>query len=170
MPRRDLQRPVRAPRHHLVAVGLLFCLAQPVFAGDGSRSASYNLQPLTVSNGGAESSSTSYAMHDTAGQEATVGTSASFGFIVESGFWAFQGARLQPIFLSVEKDPVVPSNPHLLWTGSDTPFVVHRSVDCATLSLSPHTAQGGNSWTDPSPPLATLVCYSVVATAPGDGQ
>ena len=149
---------------------LLAFLAQPGFGSGESQSTNYRLQPLTIGNGGEESASASYAMQDTAGQPSTVGTSASFNFILEAGFWAFQGTRLAPVVLTVEPDAMVPTNPHLLWTGTDAPFVVHRSLDCAALGPNPHTTQGGNSWTDASPPAGTLVCYSVVATAPGDGQ
>ena len=151
-------------------LSLAFASSPVIIVAAESESTSYRLAPLTVNAGGEPVKSTSYRAHGSVGQEATVGTSASYSFILEAGFWSFIGTRLHPVLLMVDPGPVDASLPLLNWTGSEAPFVIHRSTDCATLALFPHTAESGNSWTDPAPPLATLACYRVFATAPGDGQ
>jgi len=169
--RRSFDRANSAVSRLLVVLLAFICvLFSSAALAEESTSASYRLEPLTTNNGGEPAMSTSYRAHGSAGQEATVGTSAGYSYIMEAGFWSFIGTRLHPVLLMVDPDAGDATLPFLNWTGSEAPFVIHRSTDCATLALFPHTAESGNSWTDTLPPAAPIVCYRVFATAPGEGQ
>jgi hypothetical protein len=165
--------PARAPRRGsrwlCAGVVLLSALVCTAASAEVSQSANFRLTPLTVNEGGETSTSASFVMKSSVGQESTVGTSASLDFILEAGFWSFLGTRLAPVYLWVNKSVADPAHPELSWSGDPAPFKIYRSADCSALSAGFHASSGTHDWTDDDPLPDTLSCYSVTANAPGDG-
>ena len=88
-------------------VFLVTCLCLvPSWTVAQSSSTNYVLKQHTVSSAGQEASSAGYALGASAGQEATIGTSSSPRFVLQSGFWSFAGSGLVPVILAVDKSPV----------------------------------------------------------------
>src|SRR5512143_2148696 len=75
----------------LLMIALLsVTVAAPLLAQ--SQSASYLLQQSTVNDGGTRSTSASYALAGSMGQESAIGTSSAPHYVVQSGFWSFVGS------------------------------------------------------------------------------
>ena len=134
-----------------------------------SASTNFRLKQMTVNAGGAVSQSAGFRVAFSQGQETTVGTSASTGYIVQAGFWGAFGSGLVPVILYLDKDTVVRENAALNWSGNNSPYELYRASDCTSVTASLWTTVSGNSQSETSPPVATLLCYSVFATAPGPG-
>ncbi len=136
-----------------------------------SSSPSFRLTPTTVNGGGGTSVSpagTAFRLSASFGQESTIGASSSTRFVVQSGFWSFMGTGLVPVVLSGVKNGTSPSDPDFDWTGNSGFYLVYRDTNCADVyGTGPLFSQGGNFWTDTAPPAASLVCYSVLGSAPG---
>ena len=96
-----------------------------------------------------------------------MGTSSSNHFVLQAGFWSFLGSGLVPVYLAVDDTIGIPGNVDLSWSGNNSPYSVYQSVDCTDVFSSLLTTTTANQLTNVMPPAATLVCYSVLATAPG---
>ncbi len=132
-----------------------------------SSSGRYVLQQSTLNSAGTASQGTGYGLAASLGQETTVGTSSSTKYVVQSAFWAFVGSGLAPVLLTVKHHPGNRENVDLTWTGNNTPYAVFQSVDCVNVFHGFFASTFDNHYDDISPPPATLVCYNVMATAPG---
>jgi len=131
-----------------------------------SSSASFVLKQSTTNTGG-DVSSNSFRLTGSGGQEATVGTSSSFHFVLQSGFWSFAGSGLVPVILFAERNVVRPDNVDLSWSGNNSPYDIYQSTDCAAVFSFLLDTTASNFYDDIAPPPARLVCYSVLASAPG---
>src|SRR5206468_9246247 len=74
---------------------------------------------------------------------------------------------LVPVYLLMRKNPADQEDLDLLWTGNNPPYNIFRSTDCTNVFSSFFTTEPENAHTDTSPPPDRLVCYNVLATAPG---
>ena len=133
-----------------------------------STSPSYRLQATTLNSGGAIATSLTLGGEGSLGQDSPVGASSSFDYIVQSGFWSFLGSSVVPVVLSVGKDSGDPGAVKLAWSGNNPPYSIYRAATPATIFGSMAFAMTySNARTDPAPPVTSLVCYSVLAEAPG---
>ena len=131
-------------------------------------SASYCMQQTTLNGGGGLSTSASYRMNASLGQESVIGVSSSPNYVLQSGFWSFQGSGLVPVLLTVHKNGTTPADPDLSWTGNNAPYAVYRqNAGCTTVFANFLTSQTPQAYTDAAPPAGPLVCYNILATAPG---
>jgi len=128
-----------------------------------SESVSYGLQQSTVDASGGSCASTGYVQDASLGQELVVATSASVHYVVQSGFWGFLGSGLAPVILDVTNSPGPPQQPVLTWTGNGADYSIYRSIDCADVFAGFLAAESGHTYTDATPPGATLACYNVLA-------
>ena len=155
-------RPVLLP---ILLAGLAARAACP---GALSESASYCLQQATLNGGGTLSTSASYRLTGSLAQESVIGVSASPNYVLQSGFWSYYGSGLVPVLLTVHKNGSNPANPDLGWTGNNAPYSVYRVASaCSTIFSNFLTSQIPLTYTDTTPPASALVCYNVLATAPG---
>jgi hypothetical protein len=145
----------------LLLVGLLTTLQAQ------SSSANYTLQQSTNNSAGDVATSAGYRMTPSLGQEATIGASSSPGFVLQSGFWSFLGSGLVPVFLSVNKNGIDPEDMDLSWSGNNDPYDLYRSANCTDVFAAYLDTTVTNDFTDVTTPAASLLCYSVLATAPG---
>jgi len=142
-------------------------------AAEGSRivscSTSYCLQQATLNGAGspADSSTLSFALDASMGQEMAVGCSSSPHYVVQSGFWGYYGPTLVPVILMVTKDPGNPEWPVLEWSGNNAPYSVYRAEDGSIIFDSYYDSTGDKIYPDEAPLPASLVFYNVLATAPG---
>jgi hypothetical protein len=150
----------------LVALCLATLTTPPALAARSS-SASYVLQQSAVGGAGAPSDSPSYDLDGTAGQESAVGASSSVHYVVQSGFWSFVGSGLVPVLLTVLQNGVDPEHIDLSWSGNNAPYNVYQATDCTDVTASFFDQTASNFYLDIDPPVADLVCYLVLATAPG---
>ena len=132
-----------------------------------SSSASYVLQQSTTNSAGETATSGSYRLSPSLGQEATIGASSSPGFVLQSGFWSFVGSGLVPVFLFVDKNAIDPEDMDLNWSGNNDPYDLYRTDDCTDVFASYLDTTALKDYTDVTTPTVTLLCYSVLATAPG---
>jgi len=132
-----------------------------------SSSASFRLAPGSLNAAGGETSSASYTLNASAAQRAAVGASSSSTFVLQSGLWSFGGSGLVPVLLTVERNSITVGNVDLSWSGNNSPYEVYESADCANVFGSLHDATPSNHYDNITPPGAALVCYSILATAPG---
>jgi hypothetical protein len=132
-----------------------------------SSSASYVLQQSTTNNAGDTANSGSYRLSPSLGQESTIGTSSSPGFVLQSGFWSFVGSGLVPVILSVDKNAIDPEDMDLNWSGNNDPYDLYRTDNCSDVFSFYLDTSFDNDYTDVTTPAVTLLCYSVLATAPG---
>jgi len=147
---------------------LLFSACAPQYAQ--ASSANFRMQQSTFNGGGTTSvspSGTNYRLTASLGQESVIGVSSSPNYIVQSGFWSYFGSGLVPVLLMVQKNGVIPADPDLSWSGNNPNYMIYRSAGCATVFSSLLTTVTPQSYTDAAPLAAPLVCYSVLATAPG---
>ena len=154
------------PRIRCFGVGLLVVSAALPAVAE-STSPSYRLKQATINGGGGVSvspSGTAYRLAASIGQESSIGTSSSFGAVVQSGFWSFAGTGLVPILLT-GREPA--ADPELSWSGNNPPYALYRSTNCAAVTSSFLTTTSSQLYTDTSSPAGSIVCYSVFATAPG---
>ena len=150
-----------------IACGLLVLLAPVNRAVAGAASsASFSIERMTLSAGAEASSSASFVLTPTINQELVVGTSASPGFVIQSGFWSFLGSGLVPVVLSVEPG-VAPDEVNLSWSGNNAPYEVFQATDCAAVFGMPLTTTGDNELAGVGTTPAGLTCFNVLATAPG---
>ena len=162
---------VRRVRVATIVISLIACVAMAGFvSASEATSTNYRLKQSTVNTGGAEVSSSGYVLNGSAAQEVTIGASSSPRFVLQSGFWSFLGSSLVPVVLAVEKNVVTPGNVDLSWSGNNAPYDVYEAVDCANVFASPFDVTSSNNYDDITPPVASLVCYSILATAPGPVQ
>jgi hypothetical protein len=139
----------------------------PALAADPPSSASFILLQSTLNSAGEAGTSPSYNLDSSLGQELTIGASSSHHLVVQSGFWGFVGSALVPVVLQVDRNPVNVGNVDLYWSGNNPLYDIYQSTDCTDVYSTYHASTANNDYTNISPPTATLVCYSVLATAPG---
>jgi len=154
--------------HRLLSSAIVFLVFLPLHAQ--SSSPSFRLTQSTLNGGGQTSVSpagSNFRLSGSLGQESTIGTSSSFGYVLQSGFWSWQGSGLVPVILTGVKNGTTPADPDLSWTGNNSPYSMYRATDCSAVASGYLLTQPGQTWTDTVPPAAQLVCYSVFATAPG---
>jgi hypothetical protein len=72
-----------------------------------------------------------------------------------------------PVILAVDKNAGTAGNVDLTWSGNNSPYDVYQATDCTNVFGSLFDSSAGNTYNDITPPGASLVCYSVLATAPG---
>jgi len=157
-------RPGFAAGFLLMAAGFSFCLSP---ARAQSSSASYVLQQSTINTAGEVATSGNYRLSPSLGQEATIGTSASAHFVLQSGFWSFVGSGLVPVYLSVEQNGLNPDDVDLDWSGRNGPYDLYRSNDCSDVFDGYLDTTPDNDYTDLTTPVADVLCYRVLATPPG---
>jgi hypothetical protein len=152
----------------------LFSILIPLAVAAPSRaessSPSYRLTQTTVNGGGGTSASpsgTAHRLSSSMGQESTIGVSSSFGFVLQGGFWSFQGTGLVPVLLSAAKNGAVPSHVDLSWTGNAPPYALYATSGCSNVTSGFLATSPTPAFTDTSPPPGSLACWSVFATAPG---
>ena len=153
-------------RSILMAAAIAYLGCGIGLAGE-SASTNFRLKQWSVNAGGAVSQSGGFRLEFSQGQEATVGTSSSSGYIVQAGFWGAFGSGLVPVNLFLNKDTVVRENAALTWSGNNSPYDLYRASDCTNVTGSLLTSVATNDFTESSPPAAAVLCYSVLATAPG---
>ena len=136
------------------------CLAQ-------SSSANFRLQQSTTNDGGQTSTSANYRLDASIGQESAIGASSYLNDLLQSGFWSFLGSGLAPVILTVVKNGTTPTNPDLAWTGNNPTYQLYRATDCSAVFSTLIGSQSPKAYTDIAPPAAPVVCYNVLATAPG---
>ena len=131
-------------------------------------STSFCMQQTTLNGGGGLGISASFRMTASIGQESVIGVSSSPNYVLQSGFWSFQGSGLVPVLLTVHKNGSIPADPDLTWTGNNSPYSVYRvSNTCNTVFSNFLTSQTPLAYTDAAPPAGPLICYNILATAPG---
>jgi hypothetical protein len=138
-----------------------------LLAGGDPEPPSYALHQSSANSGGRQSTSTSYRLTASAGQPLTVGTSSSFHYVLQSGFWSFLGSGLVPVILSVDKNAVTAGNVDLSWSGNNPPYDIYQATDCSNVFAGYFDTTAANSYPDVAPPEAGLVCFNVLASAPG---
>jgi hypothetical protein len=134
-----------------------------------SSSASYRLKAVTLDAAGAASASPSRVANGSLGQELVVGVSAAPHFILQSGFWSYLGSTVVPVVLAVNRDPGDAAAIDLTWTGNNALYDVYSSSNgrCASLFGAVPAGTTANAYVDSTVPEEPLVCYSVLAVAPG---
>ena len=151
------------------------CLVLCAGAGTGkdaraqSSSASYRLVSTTLDAAGGSPAGPSASLNGSLGQELVVGVSAGPHFVLQSGFWGFLGSTVTPVVLAVNRNPGDPDAIDLTWSGNNATYDIYRSTSshCDSQYASVLAATSANAYTDAEPPSAPLVCYSVLAVAPG---
>jgi hypothetical protein len=156
---------IRPVRLYLAALALA-SLSAPV-AHAQSSSVSYVLQQSTTNDGGEVSDSAGYRLAASLGQEATIGTSSSVSYVLQSGFWSFVGSGLVPVILMVDKNAGTPGNVDLTWSGNNPPYDIYQATDCTSVFSRLFDTSVTNEYPNITPPGDDLVCYNVLATAPG---
>lgn len=147
---------------------VLLVMAVPTGGAMGqSSSSSYVLQQSTLDISGDRMQSATYRLTASLGQEMTVGTSSSDTLVLQSGFWSFVGSGIVPVVLTVDRNDGMPGNVDLTWSGNNPPYGIYQGTDCSDIFASFLTSTTNNGLANITPPLAELVCYSVLATAPG---
>jgi len=139
----------------------------PALSADPPSSASYILQQSTLDAAGDTGTSPSYDLDGSLGQELTIGTSASPHLVVQSGFWGFIGSGLVPVVLQVDRNASTAGNVDLHWSGNNPLYDIYQATNCANVYGFHFGATANNDYSNIAPPAAPLVCYSVLATAPG---
>lgn len=158
-------RPVLLP---ILLVGLAGLSSRAACPGALSQSTNYCLQQATINGGGTTSTSASYRLTGSLAQESVIGVSASPNYVLQSGFWSYYGSGLVPVLLMVNKNGSDPAHPDLSWTGNNAPYSVYRVNNaCNSVFSNFLTSQNPLAYTDTNPPAGPLVCYSILATAPG---
>jgi hypothetical protein len=165
MKSRTLARVSLIPLATALALGLV-CFGPARAAGGTSSSSSYILHQSTVDSGGQKIVSGMYRLDASLGQQASIGTSSSPTYVLQSGFWAFVGTGIVPVILTVQVSSTTEGDLDLVWSGNNPPYTVYESADCANIFdwFIGTTTTNGLTVT----PLAEdLVCYRVLPTAPG---
>ncbi|HET8948828.1 MAG TPA: hypothetical protein VFQ07_17750 [Candidatus Polarisedimenticolia bacterium] len=124
---------------------------------------------MTIDAAGQPSAGATRNGNGSLGQELVVGASSGPHFIIQSGFWSFLGSTVVPVVLAVNRNSVDPAAIDLTWSGNNAFYDVYSSTNasCASLYGSVPSSTSANAFTDGAPPPAPLVCYSVLAVAPG---
>lgn len=149
----------------LFGLVLVAATVSPAAAG-GSGSPGYSLTRATLNGGAESSSSASYVLTPTLGQELTIGTSASPRFVLQSGFWSTLGSGLVPVLLAVDTGSV-PDAVDLSWSGNNAPYDMYQSVDCSAVFAGSTITTSANALDDVGTAPGGLSCFNVLATAPG---
>lgn len=139
----------------------------PLLAADPPSSASFILQQSTLNSAGETGTSASYNLDSSLAQELTIGASSSHHLVIQSGFWGFIGASLVPVVLQVDLNPVTVGNIDLRWSGNNPLYDIYQATNCTDVFSAYYASTANNEYTNAAPPAASLVCYSVLATAPG---
>ena len=72
------------------------------------------------------------------------------------------------IFITAQSAfPVTSGNVDLSWSGNNAPYEIFESTDCASIFSSLFDTTSANNYDDIAPPAGSVVCYNVLATAPG---
>jgi hypothetical protein len=154
----------RAALH--AALGLLF-LAFASSMASAQESASFRLDRLTLAAGAGSVSSANYATTITTAQEGPVGSVSrcNDGFLQSTGFWSVLGESPVPVWLTVDKNGVDPTQVDLGWSGSSSLFDVY-SAQFADSLAEPYnllTTTPDCALTD-APPSAPITFYLVLPT------
>ena len=102
-----------------------------------SSSPSFRLVQSTANGGGTSSISTAgtaFRLTSSLGQESAIGTSSSFGFVLQSGFWSFQGSGFVPVLLAAHKNGTSSGQVDLSWTGNNPPYALYATADCSNVT------------------------------------
>jgi hypothetical protein len=131
-------------------------------------SASYRLQPMTINGGGAPATAPNSRLNASIGQELAVGASSSPHFIVQSGFWSFVGSSVVPVVLLASRNIAQSTQVDLTWSGNNASYDIYRNTGCASVFSSVLASTSNRFYFDTTAPsLVQLVCYNVLALAPG---
>jgi len=155
----------RPDRRALVGAGLVL-LSTAIWGGESS-SPRFILQQITVNAAGTTSQGPGHVLSASLGQEVTVGTSSSVPHVAQSGFWSFFGSGLAPVLLMAQTNPGNSQNVDLTWTGHNAPYAVFQSSNCTDVFSALFATTPDRRYDNISPPPAALVCFNVLATAPG---
>ncbi len=148
------------------ALGLLF-LASAVPMASAQESASFRLERITFAAGAEPVSSANYATTITIAQEGPVGSVSrcNDGFLQSTGFWSVLGESPAPVWLTVDKNDVDPTQVDLVWSGSSSQFDVY-SAQAADSLPEPYNlllTTSDCAVTD-APPSAPITYYLVLPT------
>lgn len=144
---------------------ILLALAATGAHAQVASSSGYVIQQSTLAIAGEPASSASFVLEASPAQPATIGTSASPSFVLQSGFWSFVAQGLVPVLLAVAPGSTQ-SRVDLTWSGNQDPFQVYQSTDCGAVFLASPTSTSANHLLDVET-LPGLTCFNVQATAPG---
>jgi hypothetical protein len=81
--------------------------------------------------------------------------------------WGFVGSGLVPVLLTVSRSVASIHKVDLAWSGNNPPYEIYQATNCADVYASFLAVTSSNNYPNITPPAANLVCYSVLATAPG---
>lgn len=123
------------------------------------------LQQYTLDAAGLPVISTNYRLNASMGQELATGCSSTPHYVLQSGFWGAYGSTLVPVVLTLTKSGV---NPQLDWSGNNAPYSIYRASNCADTFNNYYAGTTAKTFTDTSPPPDNLICYDILATAPGN--
>lgn len=148
-----------------------FALTASATCNGVASSASFCMQQTTLNGGGGTSVSpvgTNFRLSASIGQESVTGVSSSPNYVLQSGFWSFQGSGLVPVLLTLNKSASPNFYPVLNWTGNNSPYSVYRVGNtCNTVFANFLTSQTPQSYTEITGVAGPLTCYNILATAPG---
>jgi len=130
-----------------------------------SCSTSFCLQQFTMNMSGLPVFGSTLVLNSSLGQELSTGCSSAPHYVLQSGFWGAYGSTLVPVVLSLTKSGV---DPQLDWSGNNSPYSIYRATDCSQIFNDFDTQTSAKEYVDTSPPPGALVCYNVLATAPGN--
>jgi hypothetical protein len=142
-----------------------FVLTTSATQAEIASSASFVIQQSTLGTAEQPSSSGSYVITASKAQPATIGSSSSPHYIVQSGFWSFIAQGLVPVVVTVDRGSS-PPEVNLQWSGNQDPFQVYQSTDCTGVFFAPATQTSSNQLLDVDT-VPGLTCFNVLATAPG---
>ena len=158
---------LRAPSALIPVIAFLtLALVRPSAAETLPTSPSYAIRQTSLSTGAESSTSASFVLTPTVAQELTIGTSASPGFVLQSGFWSVLGSGLVPVVLTVGPGGVA-DEVNLVWSGTNPPYEIFRATDCAAVFDLPLTTTTQNQLTGVTTAPGGLTCLNVLAAAPG---
>ena len=128
-----------------------------------SSSVTFVLEPVSPTSGGATATSLSFALTGSIAQPAPTISSAAPAFVLQSGFWSYLGSLPVPIVLAVDRNPLNAEHCDLVWSGNAPPYQIYAAADCSDVLDHPVATASGNALLDVHPPpLASLVCFSVL--------
>lgn len=150
-----------------LVVGLLGALAGGEGVAAQSSSPSYRLHLSSLNESGGETSSGGFRLTASLGQELAIGTSAGPCCVLQSGFWSFTGSGLVPVLLTVASNPVTEGEVDLNWSGNNAAYDVYVGDDCGDVFGAFLLTTPANVVAGLATPSSPLVCFNVLAVAPG---
>jgi len=156
---------VRLSHLRVLVAGSVLALALVTAHAEVASSPGFVIQQSTLSIAGEPASSTSFVISASMAQPATIGTSSSPTYLLQSGFWSFVAQGLVPVLLIVDPGSTQ-ATVDLQWSGNQDPFQVYQSTDCGGVFLASPTQISANQLVDVET-LPGLTCFNVLSTAPG---